>query len=143
MSGRSPRGLRRWLVLAAGGLLWRKGERGPELALVHRPRYGDWSLPKGKLKRGEGFGPAALREVGEETGCPARLVRFAGLTFYLVRRRPKLVVFFEMALDGPCRFEPGEEVDLVAWLEPREACGRLHYLAERRIVLRALRRGSA
>src|SRR5205807_10525382 len=59
-------------VLAAGGLVWRPGEDGPEIAVVHRPKYDDWSLPKGKLDEGEDFEAAALREVQEETGLRGR-----------------------------------------------------------------------
>ena len=57
--------------------MWRTGPtRTAELAVIHRPKYDDWSLPKGKLKPGEGFCEAALREVEEETGCRARLLLF-------------------------------------------------------------------
>ncbi|HUK65829.1 MAG TPA: NUDIX hydrolase [Anaeromyxobacteraceae bacterium] len=138
MAKKRPRGLRRWLILAAGGLLWRRVSAGWRLAVVHRPRHDDWSLPKGKLERGESFGEAALREVREETGAGARILRFAGLTFYLVGRRPKLAVFYEMQFEEDFEWEPGEEVDEVAWLEPHRACERLHYPSERRLVLRAL-----
>jgi 8-oxo-dGTP pyrophosphatase MutT (NUDIX family) len=130
----------RALVLAAGGLLWREKEGRFELAIVHRPGHGDWSLPKGKLERGEGFRRAALREVLEETGCRARILGYAGFTFYLVHRRPKLVVFFEMEKAGRSSFEPDDEVDEVAFLDPEEAATRLHYLSERRLVLRSRRR---
>ncbi|HTT70400.1 MAG TPA: NUDIX hydrolase [Anaeromyxobacteraceae bacterium] len=140
MAGHGGKGRRGGLVLAAGGLVLRPGRRGPELALVHRPRYGDWSLPKGKLERGEGLRRAALREVEEETFCRARVVRFAGLTFYRVGLRPKLVAFFEMALEVENPFRPGQEVDELAWLEPGEAVKRLDYPSERRLVRRALRR---
>jgi 8-oxo-dGTP diphosphatase len=64
------------LVRAAGGLLLRPGSGGAlEVALVHRPKYDDWSFPKGKLVAGETFEEAALREVEEETGYRARLDR--------------------------------------------------------------------
>ena len=77
--------------------MWRTGPTGTaELAVIHRPKYDDWSLPKGKLKPGEGFREAALREVEEETGCRARLLLFAGITFYFVSRRPKVVLFWHM-----------------------------------------------
>jgi 8-oxo-dGTP diphosphatase len=130
----------RLLIRAAGGLLWRDGPNGRELALVHRPRHRDWSLPKGKLERGEGFRAAALREVEEETGHPARLLRFAGYTLYLARRRPKLVLFWHMATDGASSFEPNDEIDRVEWLNPADAVGRLTHAGERRLLARAARR---
>ncbi len=132
---------RRLLVRAAGGLLWRDGTRGREVALVHRPRYEDWSLPKGKLERGETFRAAAVREVAEETGCAARLLGFAGCSLYLAGgRRPKLVLYWHMSVDGPCRFEPSSEIDRVEWLLPAEALARLEHRAERRLLVRAARR---
>jgi 8-oxo-dGTP diphosphatase len=133
---------RRWLILAAGGVLWRSGRRGPELAVIHRPRRRDWSLPKGKLEPGERFREAALREVREETGCRARLLRFAGSSFYLSKRGPKAVLFWEMAIEGKCRFEPNDEVDRLEWLTPSEAIERVHRASERRLLRRLLRRGA-
>ncbi len=125
------------LVRAAGGLLWRAGREGPELALVHRPRRRDWSLPKGKLEPGESFLTAALREVAEETGCRASPLGFAGWTFYLAGRRPKLVLFWHMATAFAGHFMPGEEVDEVAWLAPARALERLDHASERRLVERS------
>ena len=123
--------------------MWRTGPtRTAELAVIHRPKYDDWSLPKGKLKPGEGFCEAALREVEEETGCRARLLLFAGITFYFVNRRPKVVLFWHMRQEGQTRFEPSAEVDRVAWCSPEEAMARLRHPGERRIVLRAGREGS-
>jgi len=125
------------LVRAAGGILWRTGERGPEVALVHRPRRDDWSLPKGKLAEGEEWRAAALREVREETGCEARLASFAGVSFYESRRGPKLVLYWNMSLVRERSLERGGEVDEVAWLSPPEALRRLDRARERRILQRA------
>jgi 8-oxo-dGTP diphosphatase len=127
--GRAPR-----LIRAAGGLLWRAGRRGPELAVVHRPRHLDWSLPKGKLERGERFRRAALREVLEETGCRARPLGVAGFTLYLTGRRPKVVFFWHMIADGEPRFTSSDEIDRVAWLAPARARARLTHASERRLV---------
>ncbi len=82
-------------ILAAGGVLWRNKERR-ELLLVHRSRYDDWCLPKGKLDAGESFEAAALREVAEETGYPATITGEAGEMLYHVGERPKSVRMFEM-----------------------------------------------
>ena len=82
-------------VRAAGGVVIRDGL----VAVVHRPRYDDWSLPKGKLDEGETFEEAALREVWEETGLRAALVRELPEVRYPVRGRPKLVRYWLMSVD--------------------------------------------
>jgi 8-oxo-dGTP pyrophosphatase MutT (NUDIX family) len=122
------------LIKAAGGLVWRFGPGGPRLAVIHRPRRGDWSLPKGKLKPEESFTGAARREVAEETGCRPRLGRFAGFTLYFVKRRLKLVLFWHMSVRHAGRFRPNEEVDRLEWLTPEKALKRLDHPAERRLV---------
>jgi len=127
------------IIRAAGGLLWREGEEGRRrLALVHRPHRSDWSLPKGKLKDGERWEDAAIREVGEETGCLARVVSFAGVVHYVPKRTAKVVLFWNMELvdEGPLRFP--EEVDQVAWLTAPEALRRLDYETERELLVEAL-----
>jgi 8-oxo-dGTP diphosphatase len=121
-------------VLAAGGLVLRDGR----VAVVHRPRYDDWSLPKGKLDDGESFEAAALREVEEETGLKCRLKQQIGDTSYRDRKdRAKLVRYFEMEpADGD--FTPNDEVDELIWLEPAEALGRLSYEFDRELVQQQL-----
>ena len=106
-------------VRAAGGVLWRDLDGQVEVAVVHRPRYDDWSLPKGKLDTGELDAVAALREVQEETGFRAVLGRSLGATRYRVLDRgrdvPKTVRWWALQmLDG--RFVPSEEVDQLRWL---------------------------
>ena len=118
-------------VQAAGGVVLRDGR----VAVVHRPRYDDWSLPKGKLDPGESFEDAALREVEEETGLRCRLVRELPAVAYEVRGRPKLVRYWAMEVVGETPFVPGDEVDEVRWLEPPEALALLSYDRDREPVL--------
>jgi len=110
---------------------------GPRIALVHRPRRGDWSLPKGRLDGREGWREAARREIAEETGCDVRLGRFAGAKLFVDRPVPKLVLYWhaQVVRQGP--IEPGE-VDEVAWLSRREALSRLDHDSDRRLLVRAL-----
>lgn len=126
------------LVRAAGGILWRAGPGEPQVAVIHRPRRDDWSLPKGKLEKGEAWEAAALREVREETGCTARLGPFIGSTWYVPRRTPKVVVFWSMTLLRQGALEAGDEVDELEWLPPREALARLDHASERRVLGRAV-----
>jgi 8-oxo-dGTP pyrophosphatase MutT (NUDIX family) len=126
------------IVRTAGGLLWRRGPRALELAIIHRSRQGDWTLPKGKLECGESWRAAALREVHEETGCTARLRTFAGATSYEVRRGLKIVLYWNMEVVRRGALERLHEVDEVAWLSPEEALKRLDHARERRVIERAL-----
>ena len=121
-------------VEAAGGVVVRQGERGTELCVVHRPRYGDWTLPKGKLDAGETFEEAALREVREETGLRCSLVRELESTHYTDGKgRPKIVRYWLMEVDGG-GFEPNDEVDELRWMTPGEATGTLTYERDRDLI---------
>ncbi|MEV6826367.1 NUDIX hydrolase [Amycolatopsis sp. NPDC051102] len=113
-------------VRAAGAVLWRVAGGVTEVALVHRPRYDDWSLPKGKLDPGETIAEAAVREVREETGFTAVLGRYVARTAYPVPSKsgsgtvPKTVDYFAAeAVSG--EFTPNDEVDELRWLEPAAA----------------------
>ena len=121
-------------VRAAGGLVVRGGDAGREVLLVHRPRYDDWSLPKGKLDAGESWEQAALREVREETGLRCELGEELGSARYRDRKgRTKLVRYWLMSpLEGS--FEPNDEVDEVRWVNPRDAIAALAYEHDRRLV---------
>ena len=99
-------------IHAAGGVLRRPSVAGPEILLVHRPRYDDWSLPKGKLKTGESWEAAALREVFEETGYRSIITSFAGPVRYQVKSKPKIVLFWSMQVEG-------ETTGSVEWLSCR------------------------
>jgi 8-oxo-dGTP diphosphatase len=114
------------LIEAAGGVLWRPatGGRGVEIALVHRPKYDDWSIPKGKLRPDEHPLLAALREIQEETGFTGHLGRGLGEIRYLKDGAPKRVRYWAVeAIDG--QFVPDDEVDQLMWLPPREAVAHL------------------
>lgn len=119
------------VIQAAGGLVWRNSPRGKEVAIIHRVRYGDWTLPKGKLKPGERWQDAALREVAEETGCKVELGTFAGSVSYTVNGVPKIVLFWNMNLVGECEFQPSEEVGQLRWLPIQAALKRLDHPGER------------
>ena len=122
-------------VLAAGGVLARRAaDGGIEVALVHRPKYGDWSLPKGKLEPGESFEEAAVREVHEETGFRCGLERELGSALYQdAKGRSKTVRYWLMT---PLRgdFTPNHEVDELRWLSVDEARHRLSYDFDRELM---------
>jgi 8-oxo-dGTP diphosphatase len=117
-------------VAAAGGLVVRDGE----VAVVHRPKYDDWSLPKGKLDPGEGWEQAALREVEEETGLRCELGRELDPARYRDRKgRDKLVRWWLMRpVEGD--FVPNDEVDELRWLGRDEALELLDYDHDRDLV---------
>jgi 8-oxo-dGTP diphosphatase len=121
-------------VKASGGVVWRRGERGIEVALVHRPRYDDWSFPKGKLAPGEGWEQAALREVEEELGLRCRLGHELPPTAYRDNKgREKVVRYWMMEpLDG--EFAPSHEVDEVRWLPAADARALLSYDHDRDLL---------
>jgi 8-oxo-(d)GTP phosphatase len=113
-------------VLAAGAVLWRAGPDGVEVALVHRPKYDDWSLPKGKLDSGETMPFAAVREISEETGHASRLGPLIGDVRYAVPEGRKLVRYWAAEARGG-EFTPGSETDELRWLDPAAAAELLSY----------------
>ena len=122
-------------VEAAGGVVVRQGERGTELCVVHRPRYGDWTLPKGKLDAGETFEEAALREVREETGLRCSLVRELESTRYTDGKgRPKRVRWWLMEVVEEGSFSADDEVDELRWPVLEEALHLLSYDHDRALV---------
>jgi len=117
-------------VRAAGGVVRRDGR----IAVVHRPRYDDWSLPKGKLDPGETWEEAALREVREETGLECELGDELSSTRYHDRKgRSKLVRYWLMdPVEG--EFAPNDEVDELRWLTPAEAAALLTYPRDKELA---------
>ena len=116
-------------VKASGGVVWRQGGAGVELVVVHRPRYDDWSLPKGKLDPGESWEDAALREVDEEVGLRCRLgAELPPVSYTDQKGRAKVVRYWLMEPeDGAARFTPNDEVDEMRWVDPGTAARLLSY----------------
>jgi 8-oxo-dGTP diphosphatase len=116
-------------ILAAGAVLWRRSGRGIEVALIHRPRYDDWSFPKGKRKPGEDLLETAIREVTEETGLRPVLGRPLLTARYQSGGRPKRVDYWAArpAPGGSGPFRPGHEVNDLEWLPLAAARARLSY----------------
>ncbi len=108
------------VIEAAGGVLWRPAGTGLEIAVVHRPKYDDWSLPKGKLARDEHPVLGATREVLEETGYVGVPGRPMGETHYLKDSVPKRVRYWAMRVEDGS-FAPNAEVDELRWLAPEQA----------------------
>mgnify|MGYP000992433837 CR=1 FL=1 len=117
-------------VEAAGGIV----ERDGRILVVHRPRYDDWSLPKGKLDPGETFEQAALREVEEETGLRCALgAELEPVRYQDNRGRPKVVRYWRMSVLGG-EFAPNDEVDELRWVPPDRARRLLTYAHDRALV---------
>jgi 8-oxo-(d)GTP phosphatase len=125
-------------VRAAGGLLRRQTEMGPEFCVVHRPQYLDWTIPKGKLDPGETHAEAALREVEEETGFRgAPGPELPATSYEDAQGRTKEVRYWLMTTtDG--MFTPNDEVDEVRWVSAADAMGLLTYAHDRAVVTAAL-----
>jgi 8-oxo-dGTP diphosphatase len=122
------------VVRAAGGVIMSGDGEERLVVLVHRPRYDDWSFPKGKLNDGEPEEAAALREVWEETGMRCRMGSPVGAVTYADRNgRPKVVRYWTMTPDEGV-FVPGEEVDELRWTTPAEAEALLTYPHDRALL---------
>ncbi len=111
------------------------------IAVVHRPRQDDWSLPKGKLEEGEDDATAALREVEEEVGWTAAIDADLGTVHYtLPDGRPKLVHWYAMHAVAQSRI-PADDVDGVRWLEPGAAAELFTYALDAEVLARAAAHG--
>ncbi len=123
-------------VLAAGAVLWRPGADGPlrpDIAVIHRPRYDDWSLPKGKVDPGETEAVTAVREIHEETGYHAQLGRRLMSVTYPVEQATKKVHYWA-ARAGDGEFSPNDEVDKLLWLPVGDAMTKLRYPHDRKVL---------
>lgn len=123
------------VVRAAGCVLWRHSPHDGhlEICLVHRPKYDDWSHPKGKLKRAETPLACALREVEEETGHRCSPGARLPTVRYLAQGRPKEVDYWSAEATGG-HFSPNSEVDRVLWLSPTAARNRLTHPRDQQLV---------
>ncbi|HEX5144396.1 MAG TPA: NUDIX hydrolase [Mycobacterium sp.] len=125
-------------VLAAGAVLWRPDDTGTanEVAIIHRPRYDDWSLPKGKVDPGETEPVTAVREILEETGCHAELGRRLVTVSYPVDHGVKKVRYWAARARECDDFTPNHEVDRLRWLPIAEAMAALSYPHDRKVLRR-------
>jgi 8-oxo-dGTP diphosphatase len=117
-------------ICAAGGVVLRDGR----VAVVHRPRYDDWSLPKGKLDPGEDWEQAALREVEEETGLRCRLEQELEPAHYISKGKPKTVRWWRMTVVEDLGNHPDAEVDELRWVTTGEALSLLDYEHDRHLI---------
>ena len=121
-------------VKAAGGVVWRRGPSGVEVAIAHRPHRQDWSLPKGKLDPGETWEQAALREVEEEIGFRCTLGRELSSTAYRDQKGRSKVVRYWLMEPEEGDFAPNREVDELRWLIPSAAAELLTYEHDKALV---------
>ena len=130
------------MIRAAGGVVVRETDEGSEVLVVHRPRYDDWTFPKGKAEPGESDEDCALREVEEETGLRCELDRELPDTSYVdAHGRQKRVRYWLMRpVAGELRFL--HEVDGAEWLSPEDAARRLSYARDLRVLDGASAAGS-
>jgi 8-oxo-dGTP pyrophosphatase MutT (NUDIX family) len=122
------------VVRAAGGVPWRRRGEKLEVLLVHRPKYDDWSFPKGKCNAREKDEECALREIAEETNLRVTLGPEVATVSYESKGKPKRVRYWAVAPAGADDALPANEVDDLAWLELAEASARLTYDRDRDVL---------
>lgn len=138
MSSQNSSARRGRIVHAAGAVLWRptrESGKSVEIAVIHRPRYDDWSLPKGKVDPGETPPVTAVREVLEETGHHSQLGRYLTTITYPIDQRVKKVYYWAARSTGGT-FAAGDEVDDLLWLPVSEAMKKLGYAQDRKVLRR-------
>ncbi len=124
------------VIKAAGGILQRSTPRGDEVMVVYRKRHQDWVLPRGKVKDGESFQEAAMREVQDETGCSCRIGNYLGTISYSDNGVPKVVLFWKMTLVEDKGARNSEEIGEALWLQMPAAIERLTHAQEKALVSR-------
>jgi len=125
-------------IWAAGAAVYRMRGGRPEILLTHRPRYDDWSLPKGKLNRGEAFKACAEREVEEETGVTGVIEGYIGTVGYVTGASNKKAVRYWLLQAKDESFEPNEEVDKIRWFRPKKAMDKATYTRDEAIIASAV-----
>lgn len=118
------------ITLAAGGVVVREGK----VLVIHRHRYDDWSLPKGKRDAGESLLETALREVREETGYSVKATGYLGAVSYEVSGIVKIVLYWRMEAEELVGNIDESEVSEAVWMGIREAAERLTYAGERELL---------
>lgn len=124
------------VIRAAGGIIQRATPSGDEVMIVYRKRNQDWTLPKGKVRDGESFQEAALREVAEETGCSCALGNYLGTISYADDGIPKVVMFWKMSVIEESRVADTEEIGEAAWMPIVSAVQRLTHAQEKALLSR-------
>jgi 8-oxo-dGTP diphosphatase len=124
------------VIKAAGGILQRSTPRGDEVMVVYRKRPQDWTLPRGKVKDGESFQEAAMRQVLEETGCSCRIGNYLGTISYSDQGVPKVVLFWKMTLVEDKGITDNEEIGQALWLQLPAAIERLTHAQEKALLSR-------
>jgi 8-oxo-dGTP diphosphatase len=124
------------VIKAAGGILQRSTPRGDEVMVVYRKRHKDWTLPRGKVKDGESFQEAAMREVEDETGCSCRIGNYLGTISYSSNGVPKVVLFWKMTLIEEKGSSNSEQIGEALWLQLPAAIERLTHAQEKALLSR-------
>jgi 8-oxo-dGTP diphosphatase len=124
------------VIKAAGGILQRSTPRGDEVMVVYRKRHQDWTLPRGKVKDGESFQEAAMREVEDETGCSCRIGNYLGTISYSDNGVPKVVLFWKMTLVEEKGSRNNEQIGEALWLQVPAAIERLTHAQEKALLSR-------
>lgn len=121
-------------IWAAGAAVYRMRSGRPEILLVHRPRYDDWSLPKGKLDRGESFKRCAERETAEESGVSGVVERPIGTVGYVTGAGNNKAVRYWLIRGKDEEFAPNSEVDKIRWMRPKKAMEKVSYSRDEAII---------
>src|SRR6478672_5136838 len=124
------------VIKAAGGILQRSTPRGDEVMVVYRKRHQDWTLPRGKVRDGESFQEAAMREVQDETGCSCRIGNYLGTISYSDNGVPKVVLFCKMTLVEDKGARNNNEIGEALWLQVPAAIERLTHAQEKALLSR-------